>query len=507
MTTPKHSNEPLRVTLQDSSKTSVTKGLADLATLARQAFEEKRRKESLALARAILKIDPDNQEAQVMERWIRLDLGQNLEIARTVARDAYLKSSFPLYERAETMVRAVLDVDPDHEEARAFLSDLSKGRYDSPVAPVVKRDTAHVEALKYLEERLKAVDQYDTPLTSRPAGFRSKGAIVLFALAIIVVAWLIIRRQGGTTAGSEVVTPRLMGILDVVTDEGVQVFVNDEDRGLAPIKPLTLAPGVYRLKYKVNGEEIASEGVAVTAGSTAHNSTRQFAGRLMLIVVPKAGVQLSVDNKGAGPVPPYLDLTPGEHRLAFTAGGYEPETRSASVKAGRSEVIPILMRPSSGNSSPARNVPVTKTGNAKTDASARTAPPAETGTLAVSSVLPMDIYSGDKYLGSTPTTLTLPPGTHDFEFRYGNLRKTGTYTTRSGYNTTATVMFDVTVQVNARPWAEVFVDGNPAKALGQTPLGSVSVPVGGTLVFRNPNFPEKKYRVAATDTTIQVVFP
>ena len=46
---------------------SASAGLSELAHLARQAFEEKRRKQSLALTNAILKIDPQNPEALVLQ--------------------------------------------------------------------------------------------------------------------------------------------------------------------------------------------------------------------------------------------------------------------------------------------------------------------------------------------------------------------------------------------------------------------------------------------------------
>lgn len=499
-TTPSHSEEPLQSPAEDSPKTSVARALADLAALARQAFEQKRRKECLALTRAILKIDPDHREAQVMENWIRSDLKENLETARTVVRDPNLENSPSLYKRAETMVRAILDVDPENEAARALLSEAGSSMAkshsvisnDAPVPPAVDPETAHAEALRSLEQRIRSDDQYLSPLTENPGGLRSRGVIALCALAAIVVVWLVMRQHGVATVASEGAASRSTGILSVAMDEGVQVVVNDEYRGTAPMQPLTLAPGVYRLKYKINDEEIASEEVSVSAGGTAQNSMRHVMGRLMLIVVPTSEVQLSVDDKPIGPAPPYLDVKPGVHRLKFTAAGHESETRSASVKAGGNDLLTVLLKPSSGNSSPAGGRPVTETRNARADAATRApkslsnnAPPsppsvaerlvaaqpapAATGTLAVESVLPVDIYSGDR--------------------------------------TTATVTSDVTVQINAKPWADVVVDGNPTRALGQTPLGGVSVPVGSTLVFRNPNFPEKKYRVAAKDTAIQVVFP
>ena len=45
------------------------------------------------------------------------------------------------------------------------------------------------------------------------------------------------------------------------------------------------------------------------------------------------------------------------------------------------------------------------------------------------------------------------------------------------------------------------------KPLGQTPMSNVRVPIGGILVFQNPKFPTKRYRVTGTESTIQIVFP
>lgn len=133
--------------------------------------------------------------------------------------------------------------------------------------------------------------------------------------------------------------------------------------------------------------------------------------------------------------------------------------------------------------------------------------PFEPGTLAVSSPTSAEIYLGDKYLGSTPTTLELPAGSHTLEYRHGDLRQLVTHVVKAKETTTAMVTFDVTVQINARPWAQVFVDGSQRRPLGQTPLSDVKVPIGSALVFENPNFPAKTYRVTGKETAIQMVFP
>jgi hypothetical protein len=128
------------------------------------------------------------------------------------------------------------------------------------------------------------------------------------------------------------------------------------------------------------------------------------------------------------------------------------------------------------------------------------------GSLAVNSAIAADIYMGDKYLGATPTTLPLPPGRQTIEYRHGDLRTVMTHDIRSGETTTAFVTFETIVQINARPWAQVFVEGTSRKALGQTPLSSVRVPIGSVLTFENPNFPPKSHRVKEGDSAIQMVF-
>jgi hypothetical protein len=148
-----------------------------------------------------------------------------------------------------------------------------------------------------------------------------------------------------------------------------------------------------------------------------------------------------------------------------------------------------------------------------TDASKPTStvanPPAATegGTLAVTSLVPADIYRKNIYVGSTPATLRLPAGNQTVEYRHGDLRTFVTHNIKSKETTTALVTFEIVVQINARPWAQVFIDGTTKRPLGQTPLSDIRVPLGSVLVFENPNFPSKSYRVTEKETAIQMVFP
>ena len=131
---------------------------------------------------------------------------------------------------------------------------------------------------------------------------------------------------------------------------------------------------------------------------------------------------------------------------------------------------------------------------------------AAAGTLAVSAQTPVDIYKDDAYLGAAPVSLELPAGTHTLEYRHGSLRKYVTHVINSNETTKTMITFDVSVQINSKPWAAVFIDGVEKKALGQTPLSGVRVPIGSVLIFENPRFQTKTYRVTGNETGIQIVF-
>src|SRR5207247_9283181 len=91
--------------------------------------------------------------------------------------------------------------------------------------------------------------------------------------------------------------------------------------------------------------------------------------------------------------------------------------------------------------------------------------------------------------------------------RNGDRRTAVSHEIKPDETATASITFSVTVQINAKPWAQVFLDGAQRRPLGQTPLSDISVPIGGVLVFENPNFPAKSHRITEKDTAIQVNFP
>ena len=53
-----------------------------------------------------------------------------------------------------------------------------------------------------------------------------------------------------------------------------------------------------------------------------------------------------------------------------------------------------------------------------------------------------------------------------------------------------------TINLNAAPWAEVFIDG---KRVGETPIGNLSIAIGAhEVLFRHPQLGEKRQAVSVT---------
>jgi len=107
-------------------------GLVGLLYLAREAFEDKRRKQCLEVTSAILKIEPEHSEARTMQASVRADLERDFAGAQTLARDARSKSDRVLYGRAEAALRRIVDADPDNLEAQALLLGTVAAGFFSP---------------------------------------------------------------------------------------------------------------------------------------------------------------------------------------------------------------------------------------------------------------------------------------------------------------------------------------------------------------------------------------
>ena len=109
----------------------------------------------------------------------------------------------------------------------------------------------------------------------------------------------------------------------------------------------------------------------------------------------------------------------------------------------------------------------------------------------------LKVLQGDKVWGSTADgPIIAPDGTYQVDLvntAYG-VRMPRMVTFRAGQITNLNVTIPPgRLSVNAQPWAEVSLDGQPK---GETPLANLSVPVGEhELVFRHPELGERRQTV------------
>lgn len=410
--------------LVNTDRTSVDRQAAQ----AREAFEEKRTKECVALIRTILSADPENAEARTLEAAIKQQLSRDLNDARSLLEDSRIKEDGQKYRRAaEIVLLKVLNLEPNNAEAQTLLAVARGGVMSSTTYEALFSDPEAVPAAEGQEDLPFTIgaSQPKTKEKQEPKSQEMSLKTPLIAAAVIVVA----------------------GILLIVGNSFLKYLRQpSSSAAVQPVDSATALP---------------------TQASPAAPHPPETSSALR----QKAAVQ------------------PVAQTVVASSTNVQANVGANSV--ARAPLPPV----------PAAPVPaaISNSNEAK--------PAAKQGTLAVSSLIPAEIYWNNKHLGSTPTTLQLPAGRQTLDYRRGDLRTLVTHDIKSNETTTALITFETVVQINARPWAQVFVAGETKRPLGQTPLSDVRVPIGGVLVFENPNFPSKSHRVTEKETAIQVVFP
>ena len=134
-------------------------------------------------------------------------------------------------------------------------------------------------------------------------------------------------------------------------------------------------------------------------------------------------------------------------------------------------------------------------------AAPRTAPPGlVAGLVAITAPVPMHVYAGGRLVGTTEAdTIMLPVGQHEVELVSDavGLRTRRTVTVQAGRTTALKIDSPrVAVNVNAIPWAEVWVDN---QRIGETPIGNLQQTIGShEFVFRHPELGERRMVVMIT---------
>jgi PEGA domain-containing protein len=315
------------------------------------------------------------------------------------------------------------------------------------------------------------------PETKRKApggSFVRMAALTIGLLALIGGGAFGYRYFGGTT-GSEVAATT--GTLIVQSNPaGVQVFVDGIDRGMTPAR-LSVEAGAHILELRGRGVPRVIP-IQVTAGAQV-SQYLEFAdtpttGRLQVQSEP-AGAKITVDGTPRGVAPLTLgDLTPGDHEVILQNDlGSARHVVTIQAGATASLVAPVGAAAASG--------PVS-------------------GWLAVRAPFSVEIREQGRLLGTTDTDrIMMAAGRHDIELVNDALGYRATRSVQVPPGKVAPVSLDLpngVVNLNAMPWAEVWIDGH---RVGETPIGNLGVTIGPhEVVFKHPQFGEKRHAISVT---------
>ena len=258
---------------------------------------------------------------------------------------------------------------------------------------------------------------------------------------------------------------------------GSQVLVDGAARGVTPLK-LTLQPGAHVITIRsASDERVVPLTIAAGADVTQYFEMKAsepiaVTGSLSIASDPP-GARVAIDGKAHGVSPiTVADLAAEPHKITLTneAGSVE---RTVAVAAGSTTSVMFALPKSAG--------PVG-------------------GWLSISAPFDVEVMENRDVIGASGATrIMLAAGRHDLVLSNQTLGYQETRKIDVTAGQTATIRVEApkaSLSVNARPWAEILVDG---VNVGQTPIANVQIGIGThELAFRHPQLGERKQSVVVT---------
>ena len=341
--------------------------------------------------------------------------------------------------------------------------------FGSEQATVAEHKDASAHATAPAESHSKS--EIATAQPSHRISARS-ALVALLVVAVLAQAGFIARER--FWGGGAAVTPET-GTLSITSDPaGAAVTIDGTARGATPFQ-VDLAPGAHTVQVGT-GAQARTQSVSITRGSTfsLHQglsaSTANFepgTGGLQIATEPP-GARVSIDGAphGVSPVT-VMNLKVGDHVVTVRGAAGTDVNRTVNVSEATVASLIVSMSAPGGIAS---------------------------GWLAMSSPFPLQILERGTIIGTTDSPrILLPTGAHELELVNAELGYRSTRSVQVTAGQTAAVAVKPpmgALSINAVPWAEVWVDGQPA---GETPIGNFSVAIGKhELVFRHPELGEQR---------------
>ncbi len=262
------------------------------------------------------------------------------------------------------------------------------------------------------------------------------------------------------------------------TPSGLEVVLGGKSLGKTPLTT-TLPAGTYDLQVGTQPRQrlvkvsIASGTSVVQRLEFAETTAAVSTGGLRIQTEP-SHLPVFLDGTGHGNSPVSIDqLQPGEHVVSVrTSSGIV--RRSVTIQPR--ETLSLIV--------------------------SSTAPPPNptavaAGWISVSSPIGLQLREGGKVIGTSESErLMLTAGDHDIEIANEALGFTARRTIHVTAGKTTATKIDLptgVVNINAQPWAEVWIDG---ERVGETPIGNLSRRIGThEVVFRHPDLGERRETV------------
>ena len=356
----------------------------------------------------------------------------------------------------------------------------SQGQMSTPTA---YERSAHTLEDDHAIPRRSASRDAEVPMPKRTGWPRYW--IVAAAVALIAVT------SGVTMLGRVYLFPsattEATGTLMVGTNpEGVAVIVDGLHRGSTPLSVGGLTPGDHMLELVTESEHRRLP-VKITAGGQVSQflelpKTAPALGDLQVRTEPPKA-KVTVDGHLFGRSPLIVkNLTPGSHTVTLESDAAS-FTEEVTIEAGQTAALLVPMtKPQAANVS---------------------------GWIAIAAPTDVQVYENQRLLGSSRSDrIMVSVGRHELEILNEGLGYRATRTVEVEPGKVAAVKLEWpkgTMALNASPWAEVWVDG---ERVGETPIGSVSVPIGAhEVAFRHPELGERRSNitvVAGTPTKVSV---
>jgi hypothetical protein len=255
---------------------------------------------------------------------------------------------------------------------------------------------------------------------------------------------------------------------------GAEVLVDGQSRGYTPLT-LQLPAGKHSIVVRKDAEDrIVPIDVTGGADVTHHFEFRDPApvavGKLTVATDPP-GARVTIDDQPSGTAPVTVDVTPMRHKVVVSNDIASAE-RTVVTEAGIASSIVFSL----------------------VDRAAVSA-----GWLAVTAPFDVQVLEHNELLGTSASPkLMISAGRHDVDLVNSSLGYREQRRLEIGVGKTTALRLDAkaTLSVNARPWADVTIDGNAA---GQTPIANATVSLGAhQLVFRHPSFGERRQNIVVT---------